>query len=182
MTTIEEATMQDETTPENIDDVPVVKSDHTEAAVSSDDTENKLKDAEERVLRAQAEIDNVRKRGQRELQDLLRYGEMELLRDILPVLDNIERAVDASEQTTDMESLREGFRMTAKQIEKILENHNCKHIETDNAVFDPAVHEAISQQPGNGADPGSVIGVTSRGYVLHDRVVRPAQVIVAANK
>ena len=182
MTTTGEATMQDETTPENIDDVPVVKSDHTEAAVSSDDTEDKLKDAEERVLRAQAEIDNVRKRGQRELQDLLRYGEMELLRDILPVLDNIERAVDASEQTTDMESLREGFRMTAKQIEKILENHNCQHIETDNAVFDPAVHEAISQQPGNGADPGSVIGVTSRGYVLHDRVVRPAQVIVAANK
>jgi hypothetical protein len=58
MTTTGEATMQDETTPENIDDVPVVKSDHTEAAVSSDDTEDKLKDAEERVLRAQAEIDN----------------------------------------------------------------------------------------------------------------------------
>ena len=55
-------------------------------------------------------------------------------------------------------------------------------IKTENEVFDPTVHEAISQQPGNGADPGTVIGVTSRGYVLHDRVVRPAQVIVAANE
>ena len=174
--------MQDDVTPENIDDVPVVKAEHTEAVVSNDDIEHKLKDAEERVLRAQAEIENVRKRGQRELQDILRYGEMSLLRDILPVLDNIERAVDASAQTTDIESLREGFRMTATQIEKILETHNCKHIETDNVVFDPAVHEAISQQPGGGAEPGSVIGVTSRGYVLHDRVVRPAQVIVAANE
>ena len=182
MTTVEEAIMQDETTPENIDDVPVEKAEHTDAAVSSDEIEHKLNDAEERVLRAQAEIENVRKRGQRELQDILRYGEMNLLRDILPVLDNIERAVDASEQTTDIESLREGFRMTAKQIEKILEGHNCKQIETDNAVFDPAVHEAISQQPGGDAVPGSVIGVTSRGYVLHDRVVRPAQVIVAANE
>ena len=76
MTTIEDATMQDEATPENIDDVPVVESDHTEAAVGNNNTENKLKDAEERVLRAQAEIENVRKRGQGELQDLLRYGEM----------------------------------------------------------------------------------------------------------
>lgn len=178
----EEATMQDETTPENIDDVPITKPEHSEATGGHDDLEHRLNDAEERVLRAQAEIENVRKRGRREYEDLLRYGEMTLLRDILPVLDNIERAVDASEQTTDIETLREGFRMTAKQIEKILENHNCKLIETDDAVFDPTVHEAISQQPGNGTTPGSVIAVTSRGYVLHDRVVRPAQVIVAANE
>ena len=107
---------------------------------------------------------------------------MNLLRDILPVLDNIERAIDASESTTDVETLREGFRMTGSQIEKLLESHGCESIKTENEVFDPAVHEAISQQPGNGAVPGTVIGVTSRGYVLHDRVVRPAQVIVAANE
>mgnify|MGYP001179796723 FL=1 len=174
--------MQDENTPENIDDMPVEDTEQLESNAGTDGLSSQLQDAEERVLRAQAEIENVRKRGRREYEDLLRYGEMNLLRDILPVLDNIERAIEASESTTDVETLREGFRMTASQIEKLLESHGCETIKTENEVFDPTVHEAISQQPGNGADPGTVIGVTSRGYVLHDRVVRPAQVIVAANE
>ncbi len=174
--------MQNENVPEEIDDIPVSDTDQTDGESGTDGLVTQLKDAEERVLRAQAEIENVRKRGQRQLEDALRYGEMNLLRDILPVLDNIERAIDASESTTDVETLREGFRMTGSQIEKLLESHGCESIKTENEVFDPAVHEAISQQPGNGAVPGTVIGVTSRGYVLHDRVVRPAQVIVAANE
>ena len=174
--------MQDENAPENIDDMPVEDTEQLESNTGTDGLSSQLQDAEERVLRAQAEIENVRKRGRREYEDLLRYGEMNLLRDILPVLDNIERAIEASESTTDIETLREGFRMTASQIEKLLESHGCETIKTENEVFDPTVHEAISQQPGNGADPGTVIGVTSRGYVLHDRVVRPAQVVVAANE
>jgi molecular chaperone GrpE len=174
--------MQDENAPENIDDMPVEDTEQLESNAGTDGLSSQLQDAEERVLRAQAEIENVRKRGRREYEDLLRYGEMKLLRDILPVLDNIERAIEASESTTDVETLREGFRMTASQIEKLLESHGCETIKTENEVFDPTVHEAISQQPGNGADPGTVIGVTSRGYVLHDRVVRPAQVVVAANE
>ena len=174
--------MQDENAHENIDDMPVEDTEQLESNAGTDGLSSQLQDAEERVLRAQAEIENVRKRGRREYEDLLRYGEMKLLRDILPVLDNIERAIEASESTTDVETLREGFRMTASQIEKLLESHGCETIKTENEVFDPTVHEAISQQPGNGADPGTVIGVTSRGYVLHDRVVRPAQVVVAANE
>ena len=174
--------MQDENAPENIDDMPVEDTEQLESNAGTDGLSSQLQDAEERVLRAQAEIENVRKRGRREYEDLLRYGEMNLLRDILPVLDNIERAIEASESTTDVETLREGFRMTASQIEKLLESHGCETVKTENEVFDPTVHEAISQQPGNGADPGTVIGVTSRGYVLHDRVVRPAQVVVAANE
>ena len=164
--------MQDENAPENIDDMPVEDTEQLESNAGTDGLSSQLHDAEERVLRAQAEIENVRKRGRREYEDLLRYGEMNLLRDILPVLDNIERAIEASESTTDVETLREGFRMTASQIEKLLESHGCETIKTENEVFDPTVHEAISQQPGNGADPGTVIGATSRGYVLHDRVVR----------
>jgi molecular chaperone GrpE len=179
---VDDTFMQDENTPQDIDNVPVNATEHTVGESNASELASQLKDAEERVLRAQAEIENVRKRGQRQLEDALRYGEMNLLRDILPVLDNIERAIEASESTTDVETLREGFRMTGSQIEKLLESHGCESIKTEKEVFDPAVHEAISQQPGNGAEPGTVIGVTSRGYVLHDRVVRPAQVIVAANE
>lgn len=162
-----------------VQDLPLESAEQESAGES---VQTRLQEAEERLLRAQAEVENVRKRGQRELQDLLRYGEINLLRDILPVLDNIERAIEASEKTADVESLRAGFRMTAQQIEKLLESHGCKTIATESVAFDPAVHEAIAQQPAGDAAPGSVVGVASKGYVLHDRVVRPAQVIVAANQ
>jgi molecular chaperone GrpE len=138
-----------------------------------------LRDAEDRVLRTQAELENFRKRSRREYEDAQRYREMDLLRDLIPVLDTVLRAVDASEKTTDVESLRSGFRMTAQQIEKLLDSHGCKTIEADGQPFDPNVHDAILQQVVPDAKPGTIVGVASRGYRLHDRVVRPAQVIVA---
>lgn len=138
-----------------------------------------LKDAEDRLLRTQAELENFRKRSRREYEDAQKYREIDLLRDLLPVLDNVLRAIEASEKTADVESLKSGFRMTAQQIEKLIESHGCKTIETDGQAFDPAIHEAILQQSVPDAKPGTIVGTASRGYRLHDRVVRPAQVIVA---
>jgi molecular chaperone GrpE len=138
-----------------------------------------LQESEDRLLRTQAELENFRKRSRREYEDALRYRELDLLRDLLPVLDNVLRAVEASEKTTDVESLRSGFRMTAQQIEKLLDAHGCKTIETEGQDFDPSVHDAILQQVVPDVKPGRIVGVASRGYRLHDRVVRPAQVIVA---
>jgi molecular chaperone GrpE len=138
-----------------------------------------LRDAEDRLLRTQAELENFRKRSRREYEDAQKYREIDLLRDLLPVLDNVLRAIEASEKTADVESLKSGFRMTAQQIEKVFESHGCKTIETDGQPFDPAVHDAILQQAVPNAKPGTIVGTASRGYRLHDRVVRPAQVIVA---
>jgi len=134
---------------------------------------------EERLLRTQAELENFRKRSRREYDDAQRYREIDVLRDLLPVLDNVLRAIEASEKTSDVETLRSGFRMTAQQIEKLLAGHGCQTIETDGAAFDPAVHDAILHQEVPGVAAGTVVGTASRGYRLHDRVVRPAQVIVA---
>jgi molecular chaperone GrpE len=130
-------------------------------------------------LRSQAELENFRKRARREYDDAQRYREIDLLRDLLPVLDNVRRAIEASEKTADVETLRSGFRMTAQQIEKLLDGHGCKTIETEGRPFDPAVHDAILQQVVPGVAAGTVVGVASQGYRLHDRVVRPAQVIVS---
>ena len=141
--------------------------------------ENALQEAEDRLLRVQAELENFRKRSRREYDDAQRYREIDLLRDLLPVLDNVLRAIEASEKTGDVESLRSGFRMTAQQIEKVLDSHGCKTIDTDGHAFDPTVHDAILQQVVPGKEPGTIVGTASRGYRLHDRVVRPAQVIVA---
>ena len=149
------------------------------AADDADALRARLAEAEDRVLRAQAELDNFRKRARREYEDAQRYRELDLLRDLLPVLDNVLRAIEAADRTTDVDSLRAGFRMTAQQIEKLLEAHGCRTIETDGSPFDPTVHDAILQQVAPGVAAGTVVGTASRGYRLHDRVVRPAQVIVA---
>ena len=145
----------------------------------ADALRSQLAEANDRVLRAQAELENYRKRSRREYEESQRHREIDLLRDLLPVLDNVLRAIEAADKTSDVESLRAGFRMTAQQIEKVLANHGCVTIETDGQAFDPTVHDAILQQPVPDVAPGTVVGTASRGYRLHDRVVRPSQVIVA---
>jgi molecular chaperone GrpE len=152
------------------------------AAPAAGDLESlraELAEANDRTLRTQAELENFRKRSRREYEEAQRYREIDLLRDLLPVLDNVLRAIEAAEKTTDVESLRSGLRMTAQLIEKVLGSHGCQTIETDGTAFDPTVHDAILQQDAPGVAPGTVVGTASRGYRLHDRVVRPAQVIVA---
>jgi molecular chaperone GrpE len=134
---------------------------------------------QDRLLRVQAELENYRKRARREYEEAQRYREIDLLRDLLPVLDNIHRAIEASEKSDDIQGLREGFRMTAQQIEKLLGSHGCATIPTDGTAFDPTVHDAIQQMSVPGVAAGTVVATATRGYRLHDRVVRPAQVVVA---
>jgi molecular chaperone GrpE len=141
--------------------------------------EEQVRDARDRLLRVQAELENFRKRARREFDDAHRYREIDLLRDLLPVLDNVHRALEAAAKTNDVESLRSGFHMTAQQIEKVLANHGCRVIDTDGEAFDPNFHDAILEQPSPGVAPGTIVGTAVRGYTLHDRVVRPAQVIVS---
>ncbi len=140
-----------------------------------------LDDAGNRVLRAQAELENFRKRVRRESEDELRYATMPLLRDLLPVVDNIQRAIAAAEQAHGGGSLLEGVKLVAQSLEAGLAKHNCKRIEAQGRPFDPAVHEAISQQPSADVPPGTVLFVAQEGYTLGDRVVRPAQVIVSTS-
>ena len=149
------------------------------SASGSEDVKALLRDAEDRVLRTQAELENFRKRSRRELEDSHRYREIDLLRDLLPVLDNVNRAIEAAETTADVQSLTAGFRMTGQLLEKLIVLHGCKPIEADGQPFDPAVHDAILQQTVAGTPPGTVVGVATKGYTLHGRVVRPAQVLVS---
>lgn len=138
-----------------------------------------LDDAADRALRAQAELDNYRKRARRELEDERRYAALALLRDLLPVLDNMQRAIEAGEKSPLAAGLLDGIKLVAQNLTNVLAKHDCKKIEAQGQPFDPAVHEAISQQPAAELEPGSVMFVAQDGYVLHDRVVRPAQVIVS---
>lgn len=153
-------------------------------ACSEDESESSL-EAElaaekDRVLRLQAEMENLRSRTAREITDERRYGALSLLRDLLPALDNIERAIEAAEQNDDTAGLLEGFKLVKQQLTTIFEQHHCQQIEALGQPFDPQIHEAILQQPSDERPANHVLQVTQVGYLLHDRVVRPAQVIISS--
>jgi molecular chaperone GrpE len=136
--------------------------------------------AKDRALRCQAELENYRKRAQREIEEERRYANLPLLRDLLPVLDNVHRAIEAAGKTPDASGLLEGFRLVAQQLEGVLARHHCVPIEALHAPFDPHRHDAILQQPSAEHPANTVLLVTQTGFQLHDRVVRPSQVIVSA--
>ncbi len=142
--------------------------------------QGRLAEAEQRVLRAYAELDNYRKRANRLLQEEIKYAPLPLMRDLLPVVDNLERAIQAAEQSGGSAGLLEGVKMVAQQLHSVLERHHCKRIEAKGQPFDPHVHEAITQIPSPELPAGTVADVALTGYLLHDRIVRPAQVLVAA--
>jgi len=136
--------------------------------------------ANDRTLRAQAELDNFRKRSFRQMEEERKFACVLLLRDLLSVTDNLDRAIEAAEQNENSSSLLEGVKMVGQQLTGVLEQHHCRPINAKGELFDPHLHEAIAQQPSAEHPAGSVIEVTQVGYQLHDRVVRPSQVLVSA--
>ena len=138
----------------------------------------------ERFLRSQAELDNFRKRANRERDEERRYASLPLVRDLIPVLDNLYRAVDACKQSAPEEgspaaSLLLGVEMVLKQTEGILGRYGAQPIAALGQPFDPQFHEALQQMPSADHTPMTVINEFERGYMLHDRVVRPSKVIVS---
>jgi molecular chaperone GrpE len=138
--------------------------------------------SKDRELRAHAEVDNVRKRLSRELEEHRRYASLPLLRDLMPLLDNVDRAIEAGDKNADAAALLEGFKMVSQQLADILKRHHCTRIEALHEPFDPNLHHAIMQQPSEEHPANTVLMVTQNGYQLHDRVVRPSQVIVSTTK
>jgi len=138
-----------------------------------------LEQAQDRVLRLQAEMENVRNRLRREADEQRRYASLPLVSDLLPVMDNIARAIEAAQKESGQNSLLEGVQLIQQQLEGVLAAHHCTRIEALHQPFDPNFHEAIMQQPTDEYAPGTIVLVAREGYLLHDRVVRPSQVIVA---
>ena len=141
----------------------------------------KLSEAQDKLLRTQAELENYRKRARREMEDERRFAEVHLVRDLLPIVDNISRAIEAAENKADAQKLLEGLKMMLQQFEQVFAQHHCKLItgEVVGEPFDPNRHEAVMQQPSEEHEEHTVLGVTRPGLELHDRIVRPAQVIVS---
>lgn len=136
---------------------------------------------QDRYLRAVAEAENFKKRLQREKGEAIRYANENLLRDLLPVIDSLEVALDHSGDDGNGKSLVEGIQLTLKLFRDVLQRHGVK--EADNTAgrqFDPVTQEAAAIEDKAGAEPNSVIRVQSKGYTYNERLLRPARVIVAS--
>ncbi|MFL2870074.1 MAG: nucleotide exchange factor GrpE [Pirellulaceae bacterium] len=141
--------------------------------------EEELAEANARVLRITAEMENVRKRMQKEVFDARRYASTGLIRDLLGAIDNLGRAISAASDEERTGGIASGVEMVLQQLEQILEQQGCTKICPKGQVFDPNQHEAASQLPSDEFDAGLIMEVLQDGYVLHERVVRPAQVIIS---
>ncbi|HMJ15342.1 MAG TPA: nucleotide exchange factor GrpE [Polyangiaceae bacterium] len=133
----------------------------------------------DQLLRTAADFDNYRKRARREAQDLERRAREDMLRDMLPVFDNLERAAQHAGSAKDVQSLADGISMVMRQFVDTLGKLGVERLATVGQAFDPSVHEAIQQLETDEYPPGSVASEVQAGYRMGDRLIRPAMVVVA---
>ena len=146
----------------------------------------KLKDAEQKsqenydlYMRTYAEMENIKKRGVKEREDLAKFANEALIKEILPVIDSLEKAIAHGREENNSSGLVEGVQMTLKGLMNTLEKAGLKEVEAMGKPFDPRFHEAISQQPDDTVPPNHVIMELQKGYLLNDRLIRPSMVVIS---
>jgi molecular chaperone GrpE len=195
----------------NIDDEETAKNENTDKSAPDDDkplksengdadhadTENSLKEMEarfeakeeeaketyDRLLRVSADFENYKKRSSREMEEFRKYANQSLLKEMLSVVDNLELAINSSNdgKNTD-KTLIEGLNLTLNEILRVFEKFNVTPIEAQGKTFDPAYHEAVMREETDDYPENSVISEFQKGYLIHDRLLRPAMVVVAVPK
>jgi molecular chaperone GrpE len=173
--TLAEPEFGDEPELMDLDDLP---DDDVEALKAERDV---LRD---RFMRALADAENARKRGERDKREAEQYGGSRLARDMLPVYDNLRRALDAVEEApTDADgALLEGVELTLRELLNVFKKHGIEPIEPQvGETFDPQTHQAMFEAPVPGTKAGEIIQVAATGFMLHDRLLRPAKVGVSSN-
>lgn len=175
---------KDTTDDHTSEEIEVADSEQTQDADKTEEAYQALieeKDAlEDKVLRLQAEISNIQRRNTIDRQSAAKYRSQSLATELLDVLDNLERALTTDIQSEDGKNLKQGIEMVHKQFLAAFEKEKIAVIDPESEAFDPNVHQAVSMMPGGeGVESNTVINVLQKGYLLEDRVLRPAMVIVA---
>lgn len=161
-------------TPEQVVDEDL--QDVEEALVAAEDELDLHREA---MLRMQAEMDNLRKRLIRDLEKSRRFALEDIMKDLLQVRDSLERGLDMASPTSTVESLIEGKALTLKMLTKVMNDHGLEVIDPVGQPFDPELHQAMTLQPAAEQDENTVLEVLQKGYKLHDRLIRPAMVVVS---
>ena len=174
---------QDENLDENIDNEKEESSEEEIAQTDDDKSKEEIKTLKEEKIRVLAEMENLRKRLDREKIDSIKYGSVNFARDILSPIDNLERALSAINKEDDhpqsIKNLIEGLLMVKKEILNALEKNGITKIDSVNKKFDPNLHQAMMEIEDDNLDEGVVIQEIQTGYMMHDRLLRPAMVGVS---
>lgn len=145
-----------------------------------DELRRGLEEKHDRHLRALAEVENGKRRAQREREEYVRYANESMIRDLVPVFDNFDRALEAARASGEAPALVAGVELIQRELLKVLERFGVERYSALGARFDPARHEAVSRLVSADQPANTVVGETARGYLLNGRVLRPALVTVAA--
>ncbi len=180
--------------PSNLDNLEGSKNDKSKEAENNNDSkpdkslEEKLKDSEEKLLRSLAEIENQRRRFEKEIKDAFEFGSYNFAKESLAILDNLQRAKEAikNDETLkinkDLDKFLENITIIEKDLISIFEKNNIKRIESQNKIFDPNFHQAMSEIEDDKSDPGTILQEIQAGYLLGERLLRPALVSVSKKK
>lgn len=133
----------------------------------------------QRYLRAQADFDNFRRRTRQEKEEFAKYASLNLIEQLLPVVDNFERAIESSKGTKDFDALVKGLEMTFRQLDQVLQQEGLKPIEAVGQPFNPEYHQAVMQVESEEYEEGIVVEELQKGYVLKEKVIRPSMVKVS---
>lgn len=141
--------------------------------------EDQLNAEKDKVLRLSAEFENFKKRKQREIDDFKKFANETVFRQLLSVVDNLERAIGSATDAVEETNLLEGVKLTHKELLKLFESFSVKPVEAENQPFDPNFHQAVTHAQNNDVPDNTVTNVLQKGYLLHDRLLRPAMVVVS---
>ena len=150
-----------------------------ESVTDVEQLRHELEEARNRTLRALADLENYRTRVNRQMAEERKYAGIELMRDLLPVWDNIGRTLEAVAVTKNLESLIEGIQMVHSQFVDVLKKYHCEKMEAKFQLFDPNVHASVAQIPNAEYPANTVLEEVQPGFRLFDRVVRPSQVVLS---
>jgi molecular chaperone GrpE len=141
---------------------------------------DELANARDQLMRAQADVQNIRRRAEQDVEKAHKYGQEKLVSDLLPVVDNLERALAAITADDEvLKSLVEGVELTLRSFQDTLQKHSIVALDPHGEPFDPQVHQAMAMVDAPDAEPNTVVNVFQKGYTLHGRLVRPAMVVVS---
>ena len=153
--------------------------DEKDLATALQEATDKLQESEEKVLRLAADFENTKKRLERERDTSLKYAEENVLKELLPGIDNIERAMDQAQEANNIESLLEGVELTRDGLLATLEKFGVTAIKSVGEPFDPNMHEAIAMEETDELEPNFILREFQKGYLYKERLLRPAKVIVS---
>jgi molecular chaperone GrpE len=146
-------------------------------------TEEEAKQSYDRYLRVSADFENYKKRSAREMDDFRKFANQSLVKELLPIVDNLELAIKSAQENKNVDNcLLEGVDLTLKEILKIFEKYNVKPIEALGKTFDPRYHEAVMREETDKHPENVITNEMQKGYLIHDRLLRPSMVVVAAPK